>query len=383
MMSKLLHILFFLLLPIFSFAQTSYNLDSERNKFQQAIIKYQTLVDANNWHTFPAKLVLRPGDSSQFVPLLQENLVLTGDLALDSATTANLYTSAIKNAISNFQTRHGLDIDGIVGPNTVKALNVPISHRLYQLKLNFRRLDSTIFLAKQPYIIINLPEYDLKVIKNDTVVEQMRIIIGKPEFNTFPVTSKVDMVVFRPNWYVPRSIAVNEILPILRRNPEYLASKNMQLQQQTLLGWMPLKTSHINWHEVNDSNFNYRIVQLSGPDNELGIVKFPFPNKIAQYMHDTPHKALFDKSKRAFSHGCIRLERPMELAYFVLENGSGFSAKKIDRIWDREKPNHYIRVKDPLPLFITYKTAWVANDLKVHFREDIYNMDKQLQLSKE
>lgn len=355
-----------------------------KHSLEQAIVLYQNLAAVNSWHTFPDKLLIRPNDTSRYVPLLQENLLLTGDLPLDSASTDDsVYTSAIENAVKRFQARHGLIADGVVGPNTIAAINVPLAQRVWQLQQNLARWDTTLATAAQPYVLINLPDYHLFVVDSGQTVLQMRVIIGKPDFRTFPVKSKVDMVVFHPYWYVPRSIAVNEIVPLLRRNPGYLATKDMQLQQSTAIGWIRVNPWSVNWKEINASNYDYRIVQLSGNENELGQVKFPFPNKVSQYMHDTPHKALFEYPDRAFSHGCIRLEKPMKLAYYVLENGSGFSPKKIDRLWNKYKPNHYIQVKKPLPLYIIYQTAWADENMQVQFREDIYGLYKPQKLTKE
>jgi L,D-transpeptidase YcbB len=354
-----------------------------RANLLEAIKQYESLVKAGNWHTFPRNILIYPKDTNKHVISLQENLLLTGDLQLDYTSDDSVYSDEIRKAVVNFQLRHGLKPDGVLGPRTAAALNVPISTRLRQLQLNLTRWDTSLANSTQPYVVINLPDYSLKVVDSNRTVLDMRVVIGKPDLPTMEINSKVDMVVFHPNWYIPTSIAVDEIVPILQRNPGYLDSRNMRLERKTGIGWLKTNPWRVNWHEVNRSNFNYRIIQLSGPQNELGKVKFPFPNSIPQYMHDTPSKSLFEYPTRAFSHGCIRLEKPMEFAYYLLQEGSGFDMDKINRLWERNKPNHYIRVKNPPPLYIIYLTAWADENKQVHFREDLYGYDNIPRLSKE
>lgn len=356
----------------------------------QAISQYQVLNKAGKWHFLPDTLLLKPGDSSQFVLHLQENLLLTGDLPLASDkptaftdTLAGVYTPAITAAVRNFQHRHGLIADGVLGPITIAALNVPPAYRLWQLQQNLVRWDTTFVNVTQPYVIINLPDYTLQVVDSNRTVLQMRVIVGKPELETFPVRSELTTVVLHPYWYLPSSIAVEEIVPLLRRNPGYLARKGMKLERPSGNRWVQVNPWRVNWHNINSANFNYRIVQLQGSDNELGQVKFPFPNSLPQYLHDTPDKAYFDYPHRAFSHGCIRLEKPVELAYYLLERGSGYSTEKVNRLWMKFKPNHYLVVHEPLPLLIVYLTAWADADMQVQFRDDVYGYDVMPHLTQE
>ncbi|MDX5481050.1 MAG: L,D-transpeptidase family protein [Hymenobacteraceae bacterium] len=351
---------------------------------QEAIRRYEAIVKSDSWHSFPDTLLLKPGDSSRYVLPLQENLVLTGDLHLNDVADSALYVPAVAAAVKRFQKRHGLVTDGIVGPNTVAALNVPPATRLWQLQRSLSRWSSHGTDTLQQYVVINIPDYTLHLIDSGRVELQMRVILGKPALKTYPVVSELNMVVLHPYWYVPTSIAVNEIVPILRRNPGYLSRKGMRLEEQTSRGWQSVSPWQVDWSSINSANFNYRIVQLNGSQNELGQVKFPFPNRIAQYLHDTPGKELFNYPKRAFSHGCIRVEKPVELAYYLLERGSGYSVKKVERLWRRQKPNHYIQVRNPVPLYIIYLTAWMDENLQVQFREDVYGYDQPpQQLTKE
>lgn len=361
-----------------------------RTHMLQAISQYQALTEAGKWHLLPDTLLLKPGDSSRFVLQLQENLLFTGDFphasgkpSAFSDTLADIYTPAITAAVRNFQQRHGLIADGVLGPITIAALNVPPAYRLWQLQQNLVRWDTTFIDLTQPYVIINLPDYTLQVIDSNRTVLQMRVIVGKPELETFPVRSELTTVVLHPYWYLPSSIAVEEIVPLLRRNPGYLARKGMKLERPSGNRWVRVNPWRVNWHNINSANFNYRIVQQQGSDNELGQVKFPFPNSLPQYLHDTPDKEYFNYPNRAFSHGCIRLEKPVEFAYYLLERGSGYTTKKVDQLWMKFKPNHYLAVHEPLPLLIVYLTAWADADMQVQFRDDIYGYDVMPHLTQE
>lgn len=373
-MHRLLYILFALLLPQGAQAQQQQQPYSLQH-LATAIQQYEQLARQQVWQHLPDTLLLRPGDTSRFVLPLRHNLLLTGDLALTPTVTDSVYSPTITKAVKLFQKRHGLRQDGIVGPNTLQALNTPLSERLRQLRLNYARLDTSRMRSiQEPYVVINLPEYRLQVQDSNKTVLDMNVIIGKETWPTYPVHSVLDMVVLHPYWYIPRSIAIGEIAPILRRNPGYLYRKNMRLEQKTAAGWVRVNPWRVDWHSIGYDNYNYRMVQLQGEQNELGQVKFPFPNRLAQYLHDTPHKALFSYPRRAFSHGCIRLEKPVELAYYLLRRGSGYTTKQVDKQWLRFKPNHYLRVKEPLPLHIIYLTAWADAQGLVHFREDIYGL---------
>ncbi len=382
-MLRYLYILLFILFTntVYSQQITPNLKPYSKERMLTAIASYKAMQNTGNWNAFPEDLYLRLGDSNSHVTALQENLILTGDLSIDSAQALGKYTTAVKKAVSNFQMRHGLIPDGVVGPNTIAAINIPLKQRVWQLEYNLSHWDSAFYLSKQPYIVINLPDYTLQVVDNNKTALSMRVIIGEKELKTYPIISALDMVVLYPYWYIPKSIAVTEIVPLLRKNPGYLHKKGMILEKQTTNGWVKVRPWRINWHSIDASNYPYRMVQLNSDENELGQVKFLYPNKIPQYLHDTPRKELFAYPKRTFSHGCIRLEKPIELADFILERGAGYTPEKIKSLWDLNKPNHYLRIKDPLPLNIIYLTAWVDELLQVHFREDMYEFQMIPQIS--
>jgi L,D-transpeptidase YcbB len=354
----------------------------QKNLLRQAVVQYEEL-RTRTWHSFPNNLLLRPGDSSRYVRHLMDNLLLTGDLQnVDAQMHARHYHRALATAVARFQARHALKADSIVGPRTVAALNIAPEQRLRQIENSLQRWEAFSLDLPQPYIIINIPDYTLRLIDQDTVRLHMRTIVGKPDLPTIVNHTKLHTLVINPYWYIPRSIATKEILPILKRNPAYLASRDMELFRPTALGgWQKISPWSVDWGAVTAANFNYRIVQVAGAHNELGQMKFLFDTRVSQYLHDTKARNLFSMEKRAFSHGCIRLQNPEVLALYLLQEHNGFSPERTHRLMNSDKDEQHIRVKKPIPLIIVYMTAWVDPVQGLQFREDIYGYDKLEEVS--
>ncbi len=380
-MVRLLLLLHLLLGTLPSFARDSTEVwllvPDQKTKLRQAIAQYEQL-RTRTWHTFPGNLLLKPGDSSRYVRSLVENLRLTGDLPLTAEEAhAQHYNRALATAVARFQSRHALKADSIVGPRTVAALNILPEQRLRQLENSLERWETFSRELPQPYIIINIPDYTLRLIDQDTVRLHMRTIVGKPDLPTIVNHTKLHTLVINPYWYIPQSIATKEILPILKRNPGYLPSRDMELFRPTALGgWQKISPWSVDWGAVTAANFNFRIVQVAGAHNELGNLKFLFDTRVSQYLHDTKARHLFSMEKRAFSHGCIRLQNPEELAQYLLLEHNGFSQERTNRLLSSARDEHFVRIKKPVTLIIVYMTAWVDPTLGLQFREDIYGYDK-------
>ena len=364
-----------LLLPFRSVAQLAepawLNPERQAELMQQAIELYTCIATVNVWNTLPADLRLSPGDTNVVVPKLQHNLLLTKDLASDYLYSTSVYDSLLVAATINFQKRHGIKPDGLIGPQTVAALNVPPSQKLNLLYANLQRWKTTTANMNFPAVFVNIPDFKLYLADSSKVLLQMRAIVGKKSSPTYQNKTELLSIVVNPNWNLPKSISVNEIVPILRRNPNYLYKRNMRvyLEGRQINPW------RVNWNKVNASNFNYQIVQLPGKQNELGELKFLYNSKANQYMHDTPRKELFNYEQREFSHGCIRLEKPYELALYLLQSRSDQTEEKAKELlakWDR---NLYVRIRKPMPLHIIYQTSWVDQDGKVQFRKDVYGYE--------
>ena len=364
-----------LLLPFRSVAQLAepawLNPERQAELMQQAIELYTCIATVNVWNTLPADLRLSPGDTNVVVPKLQHNLLLTKDLASDYLYSTSVYDSLLVAATINFQKRHGIKPDGLIGPQTVAALNVPPSQKLNLLYANLQRWKTTTANMNFPAVFVNIPDFKLYLADSSKVLLQMRAIVGKKSSPTYQNKTELLSIVVNPNWNLPKSISVNEIVPILRRNPNYLYKRNMRVY----LDGRQINPWRVNWNKVNASNFNYQIVQLPGKQNELGELKFLYNSKANQYMHDTPRKELFNYEQREFSHGCIRLEKPYELALYLLQSRSDQTEEKAKELlakWDR---NLYVRIRKPMPLHIIYQTSWVDQDGKVQFRKDVYGYE--------
>jgi len=323
---------------------------------------------------------LHPGDEAEAVRLLRRRLAALGDLPQAENNNRDIFDDTLERAVRLFQARHGLEIDGVVGRETRAALETPISHRVEQVELSLERWR---WLPRQPgdrYLVVNIAGQSLDVMENGRSTLHMRVVVGLPFLRTPSFASKIETVVLNPYWEVPYSIAVKEILPKLREDALYLARERMQVLKRgthELVNPIP-----IDWNEVPARNFPYRFRQKPGPDNSLGRVKFLMPNPYSVYLHDTPAKTLFSRARRCFSHGCVRLEKPLELADLLLHTEPGWSFERVDKTLETEK-NYRIRLTNPMPAYLVYWTAWMDNAGIVHFRDDVYGRDKRLKAALE
>ncbi|WP_164849959.1 L,D-transpeptidase family protein [Mucilaginibacter limnophilus] len=299
--------------------------------------------------------VLKPGDTALVVKRLKQRLSLLGDLPLTD--TNAIYDHDFKSAVQSFQRRHGLVVDGIVGPNVMEAINIPIETKLKTILINMERMRWMPFKPAGKRVLVNIPEFRLHFYDGSQEVLSMDVVVGKAATRTVIFSDQIRYVVFSPYWNLPRSIVRNEVLPGMARDAGYLDRHRMEI------------TGRRNGLPV--------VRQRPGAGNALGRVKFIFPNKYSIYLHDTPAKQLFDRNTRAFSHGCIRVGAPSALADKLLENMPDWTSGKIAAAMasDRE---HWVKLTDPVPVFITYLTSWVDESGKLNFRQDIYGHDAKL-----
>jgi len=317
---------------------------------------YAAIVKNGGWPVInvPAKQ-LKKGTNSPGIALLKKRLQLSGDLA--GADTSQLFTEELSAAIGNFQLRHGYTANGVLTDDQLKDMNVPAKERLQQLLINMGRMQWMIDEPKGQMIVVNIPEFILHVKDGKEKVFDMPVVVGKEGHNTMMFTGNLSQVVFSPYWNVPPSIVKKEILPAMNRNPNYLEQQHMEITGNE--GGLP------------------SIRQLPGEKNSLGRVKFLFPNSFNIYFHDTPAKSLFSKDKRAYSHGCIRLSDPVKMANYVLKDDSKWPPDAIESAMNSGN-EQFVKVKNPIPVLITYYTAWVDENNQLHFAEDIYGHDKSI-----
>jgi murein L,D-transpeptidase YcbB/YkuD len=326
-------------------------------KLKEQLAKYTEIAKKGGWPTITetGKKPLKEGSSSTDVAAVKKHLYLTGDLPVNDTT--NLFNDTLTAAVKSFQERFGLQTTGTLNSETVRELNVPAVERVKQLLINLERMR---WMPAQPegkFILVNIPEFVLHVMENGKKIFDMKIVVGKEGHNTMMFTKTLNQVVFSPYWNVPESIVENEILPEIAKNPNYLAEQNMEI--------------------IGENDGIPEIRQLPGEKNSLGKVKFLFPNSYNIYFHDTPAKGLFEKNRRAYSHGCIRLNEPKKMAQYLLQNDPSWDEEKIEEAMNSGKEK-YVKLKDPSAVFITYYTAWVDENGKLNFRDDIYDHDKKI-----
>jgi len=317
--------------------------------------KYNGIARRGGWPVITATAKqLKKGSSSADIIQIKKRLLLTGDMAAD--TTA-IFNDALEAGVKNFQVRYGYKPTGILTDGLIKDMNVPVLTRIEQILLNMGRMQWMINEPKGQMIVVNIPQFILHVKDGAKKVFDMDVVVGKEGHNTMMFTGNLNQIVFSPYWNLPPSIVKKEILPAMHKNPNYLASHHMEIIGNN--GGIPV------------------IRQLPGNDNSLGKVKFLFPNSFNIYFHDTPAKSLFEKDKRAYSHGCIRLSDPAKMANYLLKDDPRWNAASIDSAMNSEKEK-FVKIKTPVPVLITYYTAWVDDDGLLHFADDIYGHDKAM-----
>jgi murein L,D-transpeptidase YcbB/YkuD len=328
----------------------------------------------------PTKKPIVSGDAYPGVPRLTRLLKLVGDLPADANVPVDppIYQGALVDAVRNFQRRHGRDPNGRIDAQTLADLNVPLSRRVQQMQWTLERWrwlpDS---YSKSP-VIANIPEFRLRAYDKDfNIAVTMNVVVGKSFGHNTPVFSDtMKYVVFRPYWEVPYSITRGEIIPHILRDPEYLAKKGFEVvdSKQTVVAAGTVSADVLA--QLRAGKLFVR--QMPGPKNALGLVKFLFPNSYNVYMHDTPAPEFFAKSRRDFSHGCIRLERPADLAAWVLRDNPGWTPERIHAAMNGTQTQQ-VNLVNPIPVLIVYATVIVLEDGVVHFYDDIYGHDTALE----
>ncbi|MGE0211326.1 MAG: murein L,D-transpeptidase [Parvibaculaceae bacterium] len=343
-------------------------------RLKEKLAQYRAIAAMGGWPKVPEGATLKPGADDPRVPVLRKTLSVMGDFTGNAEDSATLYDEPLVAAVKRFQERHGLTDDGVIGPGTLKVINVPVEDRIQLMVINLERRRWMLDDLGSFYVFANLADAYLKVVRDEgdreKTIHVARLVVGKP-FTSTPVFSEnMSYVVFNPNWGVPASIANNEYLPKLRSDPGYLARQNIRI-----IG----SAGEVNPYTVNWSGMSrmpYQLRQDSGDGNALGRLKFMFPNKFNVYIHDTPSKSLFAKESRYFSHGCMRVQDPEALAAVLLQDQGWTPAKIKAQIASGKQRIVNLDIK--VPVHITYLTAWVNKDGEVNFRPDVYSRDKQL-----
>jgi L,D-transpeptidase YcbB len=338
---------------------------------QKVLERYQAIEKKGGWPTVPAGPMLRTGSSGPAVARLRERLTVTGDLTdpgADPGADPQAFDGALAAAVMKFQSRHGLDDDGLVGSRTHAALNVPVDARIRQIAASLERLKSLPAPNGRRTILINVAAFDLLVTEEDRIAFTSPAIAGRLSRPTPVFSSAVTKVVMNPYWDIPRHIAVTDILPKLQRDPSYLSAQSIHVYRIDDSARIEVQPGSINWKSLNSKNFPYELVQDPGPANALGRVKFVLSNDRDIYLHGTPAQALFDQKQRTAGAGGIRVGRALELAEFLLRRDSLSNVRAMAEALQRRE-SRQIDLKTAVPLHIVALTAWADRDGRAHFRD--------------
>lgn len=347
-------------------------------RLKAKLAEYREMLAAGGWVPVPGGETLKPGMSDPRIPVLRQRLVQSRHLDAKAAAAiapelAELYDDVLSAAVKQFQYQNGLTQDGVLGPNTLKAINISLRARIKTMELNMERRRWMEDDLGDKYIFVNLADFWLKVVDGPKTIHTAHVVVGKTYHRTPVFSENMKYIVMNPYWNVPRSIAVNEYLPKLQRDPGVLARQNISLISQS----GTVDPYAVDWNNVSKRSFNFRLRQDSGGRNALGRLKFLFPNKHNVYIHDTPSKSLFKRTVRSFSHGCVRVQNPVDLAAVLLKDEGNWTKDAILQQIASGK-RRTVSLKTQIPVHITYLTAWVNKDGSVHFRNDIYGRDKRL-----
>ena len=341
----------------------------EYQRLKSTLADYRKIKMEGGWPSVPSDLKLRPGQRSPHLPAIAKRLSATRDYsgALPAEGQPAAYEGALVEAVKVFQRRHGLNDDGVLSPAVAAEMNVPVDRRIAQIEINMERWRWLPQDLGQRYILVNIPEMRLDIYEGNNVALTMRTVVGKEDTPTPIFSDEMTHVVFSPYWNVPPTIAAEETLPAAMRDPGFLARNNMEI--------VDAKGNPVDPSSVNASDATaYRFRQRPGGDNSLGLVKFMFPNQFNVYLHDTPADSLFARATRSYSHGCVRLEQPLELAKYVLRDQPEWDVARIEEAMHAGTEKH-VKLKEPIPVYLGYWTARVRPDGTVQFRKDVYGTD--------
>ena len=342
---------------------------------KEKLMEYRGIAEKGGWQRIPQGPKLQKGSRGERVAILKQRLMVSGDLESVAEDKHGIFDHDLEAAVRRFQKRNGLKDDGRVGRSTLEALNVPVEKRIRQIALNMDRLRWLPDDHGDRNIFVNIADFSLDVIEDEKSVMAMRIIAGKNDWRSCVLSAKMTYLELNPFWKVPDSIATKEILPKIRKDPGYLAKKNIKVYWNWTDQAKEIDPMTVNWSRAKVNNFRYKFRQEPGPGNPLGRIKFIFPNDCEIYLHDTPTRHLFGRARRDFSHGCIRIEKPVELATYLLRNKETWTRKKI-LAEIRKGKRQVVMLPDPINVLIFYGTAWVDREGVLQFRNDIYRIDE-------
>ena len=336
---------------------------------------YREIAENGGWPSIMPGVVLKSGTNDERVLKLRQYLIITGDMPANTTSlNDSIYDENVETAVKRFQFRHNLTQDGVVGKGTLGVINIPVEQRIDEIRINMERARWVIHHLPDDFMVVNIAGYNVRRITNDSVVYYSRVIVGRHYHETPIFKGKMIYAEINPTWTLPYSIATKETLPKLQKNPNYLAEKNMIIMDRN---GTVLDPSTIDFNSLSRNNFPYIVRQKAGPHNALGQVKFIFPNSYAVYLHDTPSRSLFSREERAFSHGCIRLDKKWELLMNLMDEPEVWNMTKINEILKTEKTTR-VNLKKPIEILLLYWTAGADKQDELFFNKDVYDRDARV-----
>ena len=359
------------------------------NELSTIVNKYEKISNNGGFIKIPKiKKSLKKGNYYPEIKTIRQRLIQSNELedneCLDESTKDcfELYDEELFLAVKSFQKSHGLIEDGIIGNNTIRNLNIPIEEKIRKIRVNLERMRWMPRTLGEKYLLVNIPDYTLKMYNKGEVKLDMAVVVGEYKNPTPIFSHKMSSIVLNPYWRIPQSIVKKEIIPKLLEEPNYLEDKEIKVFENWDHESMQYDTSNMDWSMYLDNDLigtskeaPMRFIQIPSNTNPLGRIKFMFPNRYSVYLHDTPLKELFKNNKRAYSHGCIRLSEPQELLKTIAQEDEGINYEEAEEILSNIEKTDFDLVKK-IPVHIVYLTTWIDENGKIQFRDDIYDYDK-------
>lgn len=341
-------------------------------RMKSALAGYREIAGAGGWPKIPQGPSPKVGMRDARVALLRQRLAATGDLERDGNGAGDLYDERLKAAVVRFQDRHGLGTDGVVGKQTLEAMNVPVEARIDQIRVNLERTRWVFQDVEDDFIVTNIAGFRVFRVSSGKIAWTTRAQVGKPYRRTPVFKAKMKYLVLNPTWTVPPGILSRDILPAVRKDPGYLQRKGLAVLDRN---GKEVDPATIDWSSVTARGFPYQLRQGPGPNNALGQVKFIFPNEHFVFLHDTPSRELFERPDRSFSSGCIRVESPLDLAVQLLADQPEWDRARIDRVIQSGN-TQTVFLSKPLTVFLLYWTVGVDLQDTIRFMKDVYERDR-------
>jgi murein L,D-transpeptidase YcbB/YkuD len=336
---------------------------------RSAVTKYETLVQQGGWPEVSTDKVLKLGKRHDAIVTIRKRLRISGDMP-DGNLTSNAFDSYVNQGVKRFQVRHGLIDDGVVGRDTVIAMNVFADKRLAQLRLNLNRLEEMAPLENR-YVMVNIPGAQIETVEFSSVATRHTAVVGRDDRPTPLLSSAIYQINFNPYWTVPKSIIRKDLIPVMQKDPNYLNDNEIRIFSSD---GKQIESNLVNWN--SEEALGYRFRQQPGSKNSLGTMRINFANPHSVYLHDTPSKTLFGENYRFNSSGCVRIQNIREFATWLTKKEQNWGPEDIDALV-RSGERVDVAIRQPVPLHMVYFTSWATTDKVYHFRDDIYGLDAQ------